>query len=380
MDTPSNTSIFLATHLLFFTSSIVAALMFYLYSRPRPLEVLATFLGGVAITWRLGLAGSPYVKVMVFLSYWAACALVVSFFVPFFTKKNLKHRVTTLERMVAPALLELFAGVMLGLLNRFVPETLDYYLYAFDFSFGYPPGFLAAQLLARHEWLRTLAEASYINLTLALAITYLIQQNISPERGSAFLRFVVMLGMTGFLFYMVFPAAGTEVLFPGNLNHPPDLASVNPMQTPDPREPRNCIPSLHTAWALAIWWAAPRRIWTGTIAAIFVGATLLYTLACGHYFADMIAAVPFAVSIYAFTRKWNPVCWRIGSIAMAIFLGWLALLRFGTGFFLLSPTVPAGLSAITLALCWMLHRTLDREAPSATLEPSTGNEWVTQAC
>lgn len=359
MGSPSSISIFLATHLLFFASSLIAALVFYLHSRPHWGEVLGTLLGGIVITWRFGLTGAPYVKVMVFLSYWTVCALVVSFFVPFFTKKNLRHRIATMERMFAPALLELLGAVMLGLLNRFVPQTLDYYLYAFDSSLGYPPGFLAAQFLVRNGWLRVLAEASYINLTLAMAIAYLVQHNISPEKGKAFFRFVVTLGLVGFLFYLVFPAAGTEVVSPGKLNNPPDIASMSVLQTPDPREPRNCMPSLHTAWALALWWTAPRKFWARLITAIFVGATLLYTLACGHYFADMIAAVPFAIAVYAFTLRWNADCVRLGSIASAIFLSWLVLLRFGTGFLLLSPLVPIVLTILTLLMCWAIQCTLE---------------------
>ncbi|MEI9814744.1 MAG: phosphatase PAP2 family protein [Acidobacteriota bacterium] len=375
MNAPSTASIFLATHLLFFTSSVVAALVFYLYSHPPKPEIAATCLGGIALTAYLGLSGPPYVQVMLFLAYWGACALLVSFVGPFFIKKDFKKRVTTLEWMVAPALLEIFGAVMLGFLNRFVPSTYDYYLYAFDTSFGYPPGFLAAQALVAVAPLRVLAEVSYINLTLAMSIAFLMQRSASPEQSRAFFRFVAILGQVGFLFYILFPAVGTEVLFPGKLYHPPSLASMSVLQLPDPREPRNCIPSLHTAWALAIWWTCPRKIWMRVAAAIFVGATMLYTLACGHYLADMIAAVPFTLWIYSWTREgaWasGSIAKRTGLIGLALFLTWLAALRFGTALFLLSPAVPIAFSLATVIYCRSLRRTLDRQiAPSIAAAPA----------
>ena len=365
----SKTSIFLATHLLFFTSSLIASLLFYFWSRPRRLEIGITLAGGVGLTFWLGLVGEPYAKVMLFLAYWSACALLVSFFVPFFVLKNRNKRVSTLELMIVPPLFNLLAAVLLSFLNRLLPSTLDYYLYAFDSSFGYPPGFLAVRLLRKLGWLRVFAEAAYINLTLALSIGYLLQRTALEQKGGhqKFVKFILFLAVTGFLFYIVFPAVGTEVMFHGTLP-PPRISTVAMEQMPDLGEPRNCIPSLHTAWGLALWWTCPKRPWIRLVMGIYIGLVFLYTLSCGHYLVDMIAALPFALSVYALTRKTEGEGWacsRPAASSGAIFIAWLIMLRYGVSIFQLSPIIPWVISVATIVYCHFLRRAIDSECGTA---------------
>ncbi|WP_031169058.1 DUF5933 domain-containing protein [Streptomyces durhamensis] len=84
---------------------------------------------------------------------------------------------------------------------------------------------------------------------------------------------------------------------------PPPVHPPHPM-TYDEITPRNCMPSLHTAWATAIFVhsrRAPRFLrYAGTFWLI---ATLTATLGFGyHYGADLVAGVVFALTIEAALR------------------------------------------------------------------------------
>src|SRR6185437_7874394 len=98
---------------------------------------------------------------------------------------------------------------------------------------------------------------------------------------------------------------------------------------------RNCMPSLHTAWALALWWQARAlgrraRIVTG----FFLVFTLLATLGFGlHYAFDLVVAVPFTLTVRTAclpAPAGEP--WRRRRVVLsgaALTLGWLILLRIG---------------------------------------------------
>src|SRR5260370_4594562 len=75
---------------------------------------------------------------------------------------------------------------------------------------------------------------------------------------------------------------------------PPDVSTVLAGSLTVPDMPRNCMPSLHTAWALVIWWQArslgrPMRIMAG----VYLGFTVLATVGYGaHYVFDLVVAFP----------------------------------------------------------------------------------------
>src|SRR5207342_1040703 len=99
----------------------------------------------------------------------------------------------------------------------------------------------------------------------------------------------------------------------------------------------NCVPSLHTAWGIALWWTCPRNRWLRFGLAAYLFFMFLYTLASGHYLVDMIVAVPFTLAAYACTRGSEADFRHVGAISGGIFLVWLALLRFTSWVFLASP-------------------------------------------
>jgi hypothetical protein len=357
-------SIFVAAMLAFLKASVLSSLLFYLWSRPRRIDVLMTFLGGIALTWLLVLGPAP-AGVTTFLVGWGLCAFAVA------AASATRGRTALLEQMFAPVLAQIIAAFGLMLVSSLVSNTLDYYLYAFVGGLGFQPGFLGGQLLARVGWLRWLTVAAYVNLLPAICFVYLMHRDRSAKDAERFLRLQILLGLVGYAFYIIFPAVGTAVMFRGRFPaDAPSISSVSIVQTWGPVEPRNCMPSLHTAWSIALLWACPRGRLLRLALGVYVTLVLLYTLSCGHYLVDMIAAMPFTLAVYAMTLGNR----RAAAASIAVFLLWLVLLRYATAVFLLARIVPWTITAATLVFCYLLQRRLDPDGPGRTrtvLAPGT---------
>lgn len=365
---PNPISIALATQLLFLTSSIVASLLFYIRTKPTRSELAITVGGAAVLSWQLGLVGTSYARVMVAFCYLAVTGFALTAVVPFVRPHELAKRKAVLVQMLVPPALTVSTALALALSQGLTPDTFDYYLYAADSGFGGQVGFAAGRLLAREDWLRLLAECAYINLPLAVVTGYLAIAARSELDAWGFVKTMVLLGVVGWVVYIVFPAAGSIVVFADRFPfHPPALADVSVWQTPRVDEPRNCMPSLHAAWGFMLWWACPpsRTFRTGVLA--YLAFMLLYTIACGHYVVDIIAAVPFTLSIDAASRFNTRYARRIAVLAMAIFLGWLLLIRFTTDLLLLSIVVPWACAVATLVACWILRRRLVQEQAAGTM-------------
>jgi membrane-associated phospholipid phosphatase len=80
--------------------------------------------------------------------------------------------------------------------------------------------------------------------------------------------------------------------------------------------PRNAVPSLHSAWALLIWWSLRySKNWMRGLATVFLALTLLATLGLGeHYPIDLVVALPFAVAaMSACVGQYQKQLWRARS-------------------------------------------------------------------
>ena len=85
----------------------------------------------------------------------------------------------------------------------------------------------------------------------------------------------------------------------------PDIASLNAEASLLPPEIiRNCMPSLHTTWALLIVMnTRTLSPWPRHSAVVFAILTLIATLVSGeHYLIDLVVAVPFAVTVQSVAR------------------------------------------------------------------------------
>ncbi|MFH9732881.1 phosphatase PAP2 family protein [Streptomyces sp. NPDC017260] len=231
------------------------------------------------------------------------------------------------------------------------PSVLDPYVAVADHALG-DPSWLAGRLVAatgpvgEHvlDWV-------YAQLAVAAVVVALYQlRNVAAERrfpGHHLVRTFLVIGLLGPAVYMIYPVVGPVFTYGTGAfgtggeewavaNLWPD--TLPPMSTPQPWTydditPRNCMPSLHTAWATVIFIhsrKAPRVLrFAGTFWLI---ATLCATLGFGyHYGIDILAGVVFAVTIEAglrsFDRGWDRPGIQLVAHGAVVFAALLASAR-----------------------------------------------------
>ncbi len=303
--------------------------------------------------------------------FFASCCL--SSLLILVSRALLKHQKPPLAAATFLPIWSLASTFLLGIAALLLPVTLDSYLYTADGSFGFQASFAGAALLLGNKGLWRAAETCYFQLPLGMTALYLLlRSSRSQEEANAFLRFAVFVGIGCFGLDSIFPAVGPATAFPRDFPYgTPQVIATPTVITA--MVARNCMPSGHTAWALALAWSsAPLRsrvlrclIW------VFAGFNLLYALSAGaHYMVDLIVAVPFALAARAAARsEWRSPGFIAGA---ALLIGWMALLRFSVGVLQLTPAVPYALTGGTLALCYFCSRFKDlRPTPAPDVERVT---------
>ncbi|MCQ8771659.1 phosphatase PAP2 family protein [Streptomyces telluris] len=202
-------------------------------------------------------------------------------------------------------------------------EVLDPYLATADHALG-NPSWVAGRILEATGPIGThVLDLVYAQLAVAAVVVALYQlRNVATERRFPrhhLVRTFLVIGLLGPAVYMVFPVVGPIFAYgPGtsgtggvewavaNLwpHTPVSIATPHPVPY-DAITPRNCMPSLHTAWATAIFIHSRK----GPLILRFAGAfwliaTLSATLGFGyHYGVDLVAGVVFALTIEAALRS-----------------------------------------------------------------------------
>jgi len=233
-----------------------------------------------------------------------------------------------------------------------------------DAGFG-QPSFAVGRLADRHPALLTLLSLVYLFLPVVMAAMLVLEKRRSVARQRGLLRPILLAAVVGYALYQLYPVVGPGPLFgarfpngPSSLAGPPQrLVEVTAIA-----DPRNCMPSLHVAWALLVYWHA-RTLGRPARAggAFWLASTIFATLAMGqHYFVDLVVAVPFAALIDALagggapTRKIFSARGRLIATAGALLAVWYAIL-------LLAPPgasggLPLRLFALaTIAASWALQ-------------------------
>ncbi|MEV7192671.1 phosphatase PAP2 family protein [Streptomyces sp. NPDC093510] len=245
--------------------------------------------------------------------------------------------VIALTRRTGPERVFLLKGVGLGLLlvagrktgdtwllitSKTRPTVLDQYVATADHALG-NPSWLAGRIVEATGSLGAhVLDWVYIQLAVAAVVVSLYQlRNVATERrfpGHYLVRTFLVIGLVGPAIYMIFPVVGPIFTYGTGAfgtggeqwaladlwpHTPPPLATPHAIPF-DEITPRNCMPSLHTAWATAIFIHSrkgPRVLqYAGTF---WLVATLGATLGFGyHYGADIIAGVVFAFTIDAALR------------------------------------------------------------------------------
>ncbi|MEY9994974.1 hypothetical protein ABIE67_007006 [Streptomyces sp. V4I8] len=232
------------------------------------------------------------------------------------------------------------------------PTVLDPYLATADHALGNPSWLVGRMVRATEPVGPHVLDFVYVQLAVAAVIVALYQlRNVAVERrfpAHHLVRTFLVIGLLGPGIYMIFPVVGPVFaygtgafgtggehwalanLWPDTL---PPVSAPHPMPY-DEITPRNCMPSLHTAWALTIFVHSRRgpRIlrYAGTF---WLVATLGATLGFGyHYGVDLVAGVVFALTIEAALRSqargWDRSGIQLVAYGTTVFVALLVSYRF----------------------------------------------------
>ncbi|MBT3152651.1 phosphatase PAP2 family protein [Streptomyces sp. CHD11] len=220
--------------------------------------------------------------------------------------------------------------------SRTRPMVLDPYVATADQALGNPSWLVGRVVTATGSVGFNLLDFVYGNLAVAAVIAALYQlRHVVTERRFPrhhLVRTFLVIGIVGPAFYMIYPVVGPLYAYGTGTEHwadvslwapdmPPtapwavaDLWPLTPPPIGEPHAvpfdgitPRNCMPSLHTAWATAIFIHSrrgPRLLrHAGTF---WLAGTVCATLGFGyHYGADLLAGVVFTLTIEAALRAYD---------------------------------------------------------------------------
>ena len=243
------------------------------------------------------------------------------------------------------------------------PTTFDALAYAADGTLGAQVPFVLGRWFRAVPALAMLPGVVYLTLPLAFMVIVVLHLRTNGPPVLEVLPTFLAVAVLGFALYNFFPLVGPLFAFE---NVYPNLPSSMPLRVPD--VPRNCMPSLHTAWALVIWWQArslgrPVRIMAG----LYLAFTVLATVGYGaHYVFDLVVAFPSTMTCQALCmlvpagavrrRRQTLRC------GVALTVAWLLLLRYGLAVLAFSPLVTAPAAVLTVAGCVWMERRLYRAA------------------
>jgi hypothetical protein len=229
--------------------------------------------------------------------------------------------------------LVILTNVALAAIIQFQPRVFDLFLYRFDGLLGGQLSFAIGRWFEAWPFLAAVCFVIYAALPLAELLIFLLFLRGQKMPANPLVLFVVT-GVAGFVLYQVCPATGPVHVFGSEFpKYPAPALPLQALSLDD--VPRNALPSLHSAWALLIWWSV--RYSKNSIricASVFLALTLLATLGLGeHYLIDLVVAVPFAVAAMSACAGQL----RRAIAACVLTLAWLTYLRFGQPLFTLSP-------------------------------------------
>jgi hypothetical protein len=248
------------------------------------------------------------------------------------------------------------------------PKTFDTYLYAFDCSFGTPGSFLLGRLFANWPALNLLSTVAYCLLPVVVAAFCGLQIAYPRLSPSNIMTQFAVAAAIGWTLYLVYPAVGPRYAFPGAYPASPPFPSAMRIDFVRPLSdaPRNCMPSLHAAWALLLVAnSRPFGLRVRFLACTFLFLTLLATLGLGeHYLIDLVVAFPFALGVRASCATGLPRSqWeRLAAVAAGGILTavWILVLK-QKAFVVGAPALASWASvALTVGICLYLERHLSR--------------------
>ena len=237
-----------------------------------------------------------------------------------------------------------------------VNPVYDTRVFAFEAILGVKFSLLGVWTFHHLAPLSGISAACYVALPIGMSLVVAAQRD--PRRQLDVLMANVVAGACGFALYFVCPVVGPLNAFGSPYpNALPPISPDSPLITAAFGAPRNGMPSLHTIWALLIWFNA-QTLPVAWRRALRVFAVMNLWAAMGlddtHWLMDIVVSVPIAVAIQAafvigVRRTWIDVATCATLTAM-----WL--IGFRAGVPLLSLPATVAWMAVAVTVCWPLIR------------------------
>ncbi|QIS12899.1 phosphatase PAP2 family protein [Nocardia arthritidis] len=263
------------------------------------------------------------------------------------------------------------------------PQVLDPYVQLTDRALGNPSWLVGQALDAAGPVATGVVRWVYFELPMAAIVVAAWQlRNVTKARWPRhyLVRTFLTLGLIGPIFYVVFPVVG-PILAYGTLGNGFEIADAWPDVVPaqpdslgpllfDAITPRNCMPSLHTAWALSLFIHSRRGpLWLRWGGAFWLVCTLIATLGLGaHYGIDLVVGATLCLTVESALRDpdrgWDRARMRIVAAGAAVFGCLLLCIRFLAETLAAHP-VPSGAAILgaLAALVALFYRTWFANAP-----------------
>ncbi len=200
------------------------------------------------------------------------------------------------------------------------PTVLDQYAQLADQALGNPSWVLGRMVEAMGPVGYGILHWVYIELPVAAIVVAVWQLRRVSNLESAWpqhylVRTFLTLGLIGPIIYVLFPVVGPIFAYGADgqglqlSNYWPDVAppfTTTPGAMPfDDFTPRNCMPSMHTAWAMAVFIHSRRGPrWLRYGGTFWLVCTLTATLGFGyHYGVDLVAGAVLCLTVESALRE-----------------------------------------------------------------------------
>ncbi|MCR5662701.1 MAG: phosphatase PAP2 family protein [bacterium] len=245
------------------------------------------------------------------------------------------------------------------------PKLYDLYAIEIDSLWGCLPGLAVARFFYSNLYLFGITELIYMQLPLILMIAVFAASDNHEKCYNSVIASFTGMGVAGFFLYHIYPAVGLGYLtnnFPWC--NPAELFGTTPYLI-EKWGIRNCLPSLHLAWILCMYFGVKRISAKANYTALaFVIITALATLMMCHYVIDLVASFPLVLAFQAITARSASGSGRtrltVLLIACFILFGGLMLLRFGHSLIVACPPAAIAGQILVVCLCVWLEDVLAR--------------------
>lgn len=271
----------------------------------------------------------------------------------FFSKKNRTMYVNYVCIYLSLPLFVFISNFFLGLSGHHHPFVKDEFLMAIDGTLGiYPSLIMGRFYFLLPDFLNLIARVIYYALPLAFIIMYKIRSSLEREPPLDLIIEFILIGVVGFALYNLVPACGSRFAFQSVWPYalPIDLLKEGPRLMFCPVSyPRNCVPSLHTAWIVCLFrsgWQCNQA--TKRFVSILGVGTFVAMFGPGaHYFVDIIVGFAFAnciggLSAHKVSLK-EPSRWQAIGLGFLLCIAWYVIIFYGLAFLQVSKI-----------LAWML--------------------------